>query len=81
VARDAVDGLLDRLGQRRVREDVARNLVGGQVPLLGQREHGQQLGDVGADHVGTEDLVVLGVGDDLDEADRRRPGPSPCRWR
>ena len=56
--------------RRRVGEDVAGHLVGGQVPLLGQRQHRQQLGDVGADHVGAEDLVVLGVGDDLDEADR-----------
>ena len=30
----------------------------------------QQLGDVGADQVGADDLVVLGVGDDLHEADR-----------
>src|SRR5690349_1232278 len=69
VAGDALDGLLDGLGQRRVREDVAGDLVGGEVPLLGQRQRGQELGDVGTDHVGAEDLVVLRVRDDLDEAD------------
>ena len=46
------------------------DLVGGEVPLLGEGQHGQQLGHVGADHVGAEDLVVLRVGDDLHEADR-----------
>ena len=70
MAGDALDGLLDRLGQRRVGEDVAGDLVGGEVPLLGQGQRRQQLGDVGADQVGAEDLVVLRVGDDLDEADR-----------
>src|SRR5688500_18085368 len=49
VTRDAVDGLLDGLTERRVREDVAGHLVGGEVPLLRQRHDRQQLGDVGAD--------------------------------
>ncbi len=50
-------------------EHIATHLVGGEVPLLREGERGEQLGDVGADHVGAEDLVELGVGDDLDEAD------------
>src|SRR6185295_15739509 len=62
VAGDALDRFLDRLGERRVGEDVAGDLVGGEVPPLGERQHRQQLGDVGTDHVGAEDLVVLRVG-------------------
>src|SRR5690348_4033890 len=69
VAGDALDGLLDRLGQRRVREHVASDLVGGEVPLLREGQRGQQLGDVGPDEVGADDLVVRRVGDDLDETD------------
>ena len=42
---------------------------------------GQQLGDLGTDQVGAEDLVVLGVGDDLDEADPLADSHAPCRWR
>ena len=67
---------LQRLGQRRVGVHVARHLLGGQVPQLGQGELGQQLGHVRADHVQAEDLAVLGVGDQLDEADRL---PQPVR--
>ena len=59
MAGEAVDGLLDGLAQRRVGVDVARHLVGGEVPLLGQGQLGQQLGDVGADQVGAEELAVL----------------------
>ena len=81
VAGDALDGLLDRLGQRRVGEDVAGHLVGGEVPLLRQRQRRQQLGDVGADQVGAEDLVVLRVRDDLHEADAVAEAHAPCRWR
>src|SRR5690606_28124837 len=67
VARDAVEGLLDGLPQRRVGEHDAGHLVGGEVPGLRDVDRGQQLGDVRADHVCAEDLVVLGVGDDLHE--------------
>ena len=42
VAGDALDGFLDRLGERGVREDVPRDLVGGEVPLLREGEHRQQ---------------------------------------
>jgi hypothetical protein len=52
-----------------VREDVAGDLVGGEVPLLGQREHRQQLGDVGADHVRADDLVVLASATTLTKPD------------
>ena len=70
VAGEAVEALLQRLGQRRVGVDVAGQLVGGEVPLLRQRQLGQQLGDVGADQVSAEQLAVLLVGDQLDEAGR-----------
>ena len=56
--------------QRRVRVHVARRLEGGEVPLLRERQLGQQLGHVGADQVAAEQLEVLAVGDELDEADR-----------
>ena len=70
VAGEAVEGLLHGLGQRRVRVHVARRLEGGEVPLLRERELGKQLGHVGADEVAAEQLEVLAVGDELDEADR-----------
>ena len=49
--------------------DVASDLLGGQVEALCQGQLRQQLGDVRADHVTTDELAVLGVHDDLDEAD------------
>ena len=61
--------------QRRVGVDVAGHLGGGQVPLLGQGQLRQQLGHVGPDQVGAEDLAVLRVRDDLDEA---AASPRPC---
>ena len=39
VAGDALDGFFHGLAQRRVREDVPRHFVRGQVPLLSQRQH------------------------------------------
>ena len=41
----------------------------GEVPLLGQGQLGQQLGDVGADQVAAEQLAVLRVAEQLDEPD------------
>src|SRR5690606_37097706 len=70
VPREAVDRLLDGLGQRRVRVHVARDLVDGEVPLLRERELGQELGRVGADEVAAEELAVRRVGDELDEPGR-----------
>ena len=69
MAGDALDGLLHRLRQGRVGEDVAGHLVGGEVPLLRQGQRGQQLGHLGPDQVGADDLVVLRVRDDLHEPD------------
>src|SRR4051794_33583547 len=67
VAGEAVDGLLQRLGQRRVGVHVARELGGREVPLLREGQLGQQLGDLGADQVPAEQLAVGLVGDELDE--------------
>lgn len=39
VAGDALDGFFHSLAQRRVREDVPRHFVRGQVPLLSQGQH------------------------------------------
>eukprot|EP01136_Pigoraptor_vietnamica_P011514 Opistho-1_new@50444 len=70
VAGEAVEALLQRLRQRRVRVHVAGQLQRRQIPLLSQRQLGQELRHVRADHVGADELEVLGVGDQLDEADR-----------
>ena len=59
---------MQRLGHRRVGVHIAGELVGCQVPLLGQRQFGQQLGDVVADEVSSDQLAVLCVRDELDEA-------------
>ena len=67
---EAVERLLHRLRQRRVRVHVARQLERREVPLLRERQLGQQLRHVGADQVAAEQLEVLAVGDQLDEADR-----------
>ena len=67
MADQAVEALLHRLRQGRVGVDVARELIGGEVPLLRQRQLGQQLGDVGADEVAAEQFQVLLVGDQLDD--------------
>ena len=56
------------LAERRVGVHVAGQLGRGEVPLLRQRELGQQLGHVVADEVPAEQLAVLAVGDQLDEA-------------
>ena len=69
MAGEAVERLLQRLGQRRVRVHVARRLERREVPFLRERELGEQLRDVGADEVAAEQLEVLAVGDELDEAD------------
>src|SRR5690606_13660224 len=70
MAGKAVDGFLDRLAERRVSVDVACHFVNGEVPLLRQRELGQQFGDVGADEVGAEQLAVLVIANDLHKATR-----------
>ena len=64
----AVDGLHDGLPQRGMGVDVAGHLVDRQVPLLGEGQFGQQFGDVRADQVRTEELAVLRVAQQLDEA-------------
>src|SRR3954453_23123792 len=51
VAGKAVEALLQRLRQRGVAVHVAAQLVDREVPLLGERELGQQLGHVVADEV------------------------------
>ncbi len=67
VPGEAVDGLLQTLGQRGVGVDVAGHLVGREVPLLRQRQLGQQLGGLRADDVAAEQLAVGVVADQLDE--------------
>src|SRR6266545_6601722 len=70
VAFEAVESLLHRLAQGGVGVYVAGQLLGGEVPLLGQGQLGQQLGDLGADQVAAEKLAVRGVADQLDEPGR-----------
>lgn len=69
VTGEAVEGLLQRLRQRGVGVHVAGGLEGGEVPLLREGQLGQKLGDVRSDQVTADELEVLGVGDQLDEAD------------
>ena len=61
MAGETVEGLLHGLGQRRVGVHVARTFESGQVPLLGERQLGQQLRHVGADQVPAEELEVLAI--------------------
>ena len=69
-----MEAFLQRLRQRRVRVHIAGQFVGGQVPLLRQRQLGQQLRDVMSDQASAEQLAVLAVGDQLDEP----AGVNPC---
>jgi hypothetical protein len=62
--------LLQCLRQGGVGVDVAGDLGGCQVPLLGEGQLGQQLGDIGSDHVCAEDFTLLRVGDQLHESGR-----------
>ena len=69
--RGAVRGvrrLADRLRHRRMRVDRADQLLDRALEPERQRRFGDELGRARADHVDAEDLVVLLVGDDLDEA-------------
>jgi hypothetical protein len=74
VAGQAMEAFLQRLRRRRVRVHIAGQFVGGQVPLLRQRQLGQQLRDVMSDQASAEQLAVLAVGDQLDEP----AGVNPC---
>ena len=46
--------------------DVAGNLSGGQLHHLGDGQLGQELGHFRTDHVRTQDLTVLRIGDQFD---------------
>ena len=63
-----VRGFAHRLRHRRVRVDRADQLFDRALEPHGERGLGDELGRARADHVDAEDLVVLPVGDDLDEA-------------
>ena len=60
--------LAHRLRHRRVRVDRADQLFDRALEPQRQRRLGDELGRARADHVHAEDLVVLLLGDDLDEA-------------
>ncbi|GLP68833.1 hypothetical protein TUSST3_54560 [Streptomyces sp. TUS-ST3] len=77
MTRETVDGFLDRLAEGGVGVDVAGDLMDGEVPLLGQRQFGEQLGDVRAEEVSAYELAVLGVTDELHEAGRITQARSP----
>ena len=63
-----MEAFLQCLRQRRVGVHVAGQLGDREVPLLSQRELGQQLGHVVADQMAAEQLAVLAVRDQLDES-------------
>ena len=65
---NAVGYILERLGQCRMSVHIARNLIGGQVPKLRESQLRQQLSNLRPDHVQAQDLAVLGIGDQFDEA-------------
>lgn len=46
---------------------IAADFADGQFGALGKGQLRQQFGDIGADHLGTEQFAVFGVGDDFDE--------------
>src|SRR5689334_637141 len=74
-------GLGDRFGEGRMRVDREIDFLDGKLVLTGDAELVDQLRGVGADDVRPEDLPVLRIADDLDEALRlaRRPGASVVR--
>ena len=55
---EPVEDLLQRLPQRGVHVHVAGQLEGTEVPLLRQRQLGQELGDVRTDEVAAEQRAV-----------------------
>ena len=57
-----------RLAERRVSVHIVGNFCRGQFHALRQGQLGQQFRHIRADHVRTQDLAVLCVGDDLDPA-------------
>jgi hypothetical protein len=59
VAGQAMEAFLQRLRQPRVRVHIAGQFVGGQVPLLRQRQLGQQLRDVMSDQASAEQPPYL----------------------
>ena len=77
LAQPLPGGFHDRLGVGRVRVHGVEDLFLGGLELLGHHQLGDQLGGLRADQVGAQELAVLGVEDELDEALGlvRRPGP------
>ena len=73
-----VSGLAHRFGHGRMRVDGANQLFNGAFQPQRQRGFGDQLGGARADDVNAEDLVVLLVGDDLDEAFRLAGDARAC---
>ena len=69
LALDVLGGFHDRLGQRGVGVDGVHQLVYRALQLDGDARLVDQIGGVGADDVDAQDLAVLGIGDDLDQAD------------
>src|ERR687893_2700347 len=65
---DAFGGLHDGLGDGRVRVDDAAQLVGRRFEVERDDRPVDDLGRVRADDVDAEQLVVLRLADDLDEA-------------
>src|SRR6185503_13949598 len=63
-----VRGFPDRLRHRRMRVDGTDQLLDRALEAQGRRRLGDQFGRARADHVDAEQLVVLLLGDDLDEA-------------
>ena len=62
--------LHDGLGHARVRVRVCGELLDGRLEHPGNAHLADQLAHVVPDHVNAQDLSVLGIGDDLDEARR-----------
>ena len=57
----------NHLAEGRVGMHIAADFADGQFGALGKGQLRQQFGDIGADHLGTEQFAVFGVGDDFDE--------------
>ena len=70
VARETVEGLLQRLRQGWVGVHVACELERSEVPLLREGELGQKLRHIGADEVAADELEMFGIRDELHETDR-----------
>ena len=68
LAQPLAGGFHDGLGIGRVRVHGVEDLFLGGLELLGHHQLGDQLGRLRADQVGAQELAVLGVEDELDEA-------------